>query len=155
PSEFAKYAGLREIAAWAAEKLGDTDRTDERRRPALWRTTDHSDDARGLLLKCVGGAPDIVRDYLASISNKRVGQVRTQILESSVIRAGTLPSETAAFLKRAYLLDLDRPRERRHSGTIDRVEALGFDDGHDFYPASPARPPFLHLLRTHTAIGLE
>lgn len=155
PREFAKYAGLPEIAAWAAEKLGDTDSTDERRRPALWSATDRSEEARGLLLKCVSGAPDIVRVYLASISDRRVGRVRKQILESSIILASVLPAETAAFLKRSYLLDLDRPRERRRSGMIDRAEALGFDDGHDFYPASPARPPFLHLLRAHTDVGLE
>ena len=155
PGEFGRYAGLQETAAWAAEKLGDTDSTDERRRPALRGTPDYKDEARGLLLKCVSGAPDIVRNYLASISDHRVGRVRKQILELSVVLASVLPAEVTAFLKRAYLLDLDRPSERRRSGMIERSEALGFDDDHDFYPASPARPPFLHLLRTRTAIGLE
>jgi len=97
-----------------------------------------------------------VRGYLASISGRALKLVRKQIVDLSAGLALVLPAETSAFILRAYTLDHSRTRDpRNYSGLHGRSEALGFDDHQDFYPASPARPPFLQLLRANPDFGLE
>ncbi|MGO7320188.1 hypothetical protein ACCS95_04260 [Rhizobium ruizarguesonis] len=157
PSVFAKYALVPEIAAWARSQIGDEDTVDERRRS--WNTISahgNVEGARALLIKSAAGARDVVRDYLATISKRALKRVRKQIVELSAGLALVLPSETSEFIVRAYTLDHSRTRNPRyHSGLHDRSETLGFDDQQDFYPASPARPPFLQLLRANPALGLD
>lgn len=155
PAEIGEYAHVPAIAAWARARVGDTDSSKEEDRTRLrWSGDEAMVKARALLLKCAPNAKDIVRDYLATMSDAAVRNVRKQISEAGLILAGALPAQTAAFIERAYLLDHDRQRTF-HSTMRELGESLGFDDGQDFYPASPARPPFLHLLRANPAVGLE
>ncbi|RWN26108.1 MAG: hypothetical protein EOR97_30065 [Mesorhizobium sp.] len=153
PAPLARYAHLPDIATWALGRLGDADTSDERERG--WVGNRDRDAFRSVLLKCAGGAPDIVRGYLAKISNRAMSRVRKQIAESSGSLAAALPAATAAFIKRAYVLDHDRPRSHSHSAIREHSETLGFDDQHNFYPPSPLRPPFLQLLRFDPEVGLE
>lgn len=155
PAQLARHAHVPEIAAWALQRLGDTDTSDERGVESWGGPRDDGGRTRALLLKCAVGAPVAISGYLAAISDGAIRRVRKQILEGGGSLAAALPAEIAAFIKRAYLLDHNRRRDRHHSTMRERSELLGFDDLHDFYPASPVRPPFLQLLRTDADLGLE
>lgn len=154
PAQIARHVLVPDIAAWAMGRLGDGDAAGKPERGS-W-TGRHGDRApvRALVLKCAAGAPDTVRSYLASISDYAMGRVRKQIVDGSAGLAASLPAETAAFIRRAYLLTHDRPRRGGYSAVCDRSDVLGIGDDRDFYPASPLRPPFLQLLRANADVGL-
>lgn len=154
PAQIARHVFVPDIAAWAMGRLGDGDAAGKPERGS-W-TGRHGDRApvRALVLKCAAGDPDTVRSYLASISDYAMGRVRKQIVDGSAGLAASLPAETAAFIRRAYLLTHDRPRRGGYSAVRDRSDVLGIGDDRDFYPASPLRPPFLQLLRADADVGL-
>lgn len=154
PAQLARHALVPDIAAWALERLGSGDTAGKPERGS-W-TGGHGDRAsvRSLLLKCAAGDPDTVRSYLASISDYAMGRVRKQIVDGSAGLAASLPAETAAFVRRAYLLAHNRRRRDGYSTVRDRADVLGIGDDRDFYPASPLRPPFLQLLRADADVGL-
>lgn len=82
PPEFARYIHVPEIGAWALQRLGDTDSSNKPE--AGWaRPRDGTERARALLLKSASGAGAIVRDYLASISDRAIKRVRKQIVDAS------------------------------------------------------------------------
>ena len=153
PPQFAPYALVPDIANWALSRLGDTDTAGKPERGSWTGRHGQCAPVRGLLLKCAAGSPDIVRNYLASISDYAMGRVRKQIVEGSAGLATSLPTETADIVRRAYLLDHDRPRRNGSMGR-DNSDVLGICDNRDFYPASPLRPPFLQLLRRDADVGL-
>lgn len=155
PPVLARHAFVPAIAAWALGRLGDADTSDDRDRASWTGWRGGRDAFRALLLKCAGGAPDVVRGYLAAISGRAIGRIRKQIVDNSVGVAAALPDAVTSFIRRAYFLDHDRPPERPRSMMRERSETLGFDEQQDFYPALPSRPPFLQLLRTDADAGLE
>ncbi len=124
------------IAEWARGRLGDRDTTEDSERSADWSGSHpDADRARALLLRSAGSAPDIVRDYLANISDKALKRVRKDIIESSAPIVEALPFELSVFVKRAFLLDHDSERRSRHAMMREMAETLGFDDDRAFYPA--------------------
>jgi len=142
------------IAVWAREQLGDIDTVDNGSRG--WRGAEQGErkSARSLLLASARAAPAMVKAYLSAITTEALKRVRKEIFRNSIAIAVGAPDETAHLLKRAYLI----PREQHpnpRSSARGRSNALGFDEGFDFYPASPHRLPFLQLLRAHPAKGLE
>ncbi len=155
PPVLARHAFVPAIAAWALEQLGDEDTSDDRDRTSWTGRRGDGDAVRALLLKCAGGAPEVVRGYLAAISDRAIGRIRKQIVDNSIGLAVVLPDAVTAFIRRTYFLDHDRSPERSRSPMRERSETLGFDEQQDSYPASPSRPPFLQLLRTDADTGLE
>lgn len=154
PAQLARYALVPDIAAWALERIGDGDAAGKPERGSWAGRHSGRAPVRALLLKSAAGDPDTVRGYLASISDYAMGRVRKQIVDGSASLAASLPAETAAFLRRAYLLAHDRRRRDGYSTVRDRSDVLGIGDDRDFYPASPLRPPFLQLLRADADVGL-
>lgn len=152
PPGLGRYAWVPQIADWALQHLSN-DKLNDRER-GWGNLGEDRKSARAIVLKAADGASDAVRDYLAGLSDRAVKKVRKQVVDASVGLSAALPTETAAFIERAYLLNHDRERERRHPTIRERAEVLGFEEWQDFYPASPLRPPFLQLLRMHPDVGL-
>lgn len=142
------------IAAWARAQIGDLDAQDGEQRS--WERNalrKEAQPARSLLMQCAAAAPGEARAHLASMTDDSVKRLRRDIMRGSTALAQALPTESAAFVKRAYLLEHDW-RRRSRSTMAERSENMGFDDNRDFYPASPHRPPLLALLRAHPSTGL-
>jgi hypothetical protein len=66
-----------------------------------------------------------------------------------------LPSELVDFMLAAYLEDPDDGDDPFGSHSDHVIEELGIGDHFQFYPASPAQPPFLALLRLHEQQALR
>ncbi|MDE1145021.1 MAG: hypothetical protein PW843_00160 [Azospirillaceae bacterium] len=155
PAEFARHFHVPAIASWALRRLGEKDSSDDYE--AGWdEPQDESRRARTLLLKSAVGAPTIVSGYLASISGRAIRRVRKQIVDVSVGLANALPAETAAFIRRAFLLDHDRRRDLRHSPMHERSEVLGLDER--IACPQPTSPSPIYRTRSSSAfcrLGVE
>ncbi len=154
------FAGLHlhvpAIADWARDQLGSEDTSEEKEQSwGNYLRRPYTDSARSLFLKTAGSAPEAVRGYLAAISKSALRRVRKKIVEGSAAIIGASPADLASFIKRAFLLDHDRDRSGSRYASRQRSEELGFDDDKAFYPASPIRPPFLHMLRSRPDEGLD
>jgi hypothetical protein len=113
---------------------------------------------RALFLSSARHVPQLASAYLQAKAADRqhVHMYRDGILENSAALILNLPAELVDFVIAAYFEDPDDPRHRDPFGSYsDSVfDNLGLAS-HDFYPASPAQPPFLGLLRAHEDQGLR
>ena len=155
PAQIAQYALVPEIATWALGRMGDTDTSDKTDRGSWSERHGDRKAFRALLLKCAAGDPAAVQGYLKSISDYAMPYVRKQIIDASAGLAAALPTETADFFRRGYVLNHDRGHRDGHRMVRERSDVLGIGDERDFYPASPLRPPFLQLLNADAGVGLE
>lgn len=119
---------------------------------------DIENSVRSLFLSSVGDIKVEAADYLKRASGTRHRhRFRREIVDSSIEYAKHLPDELVDFILAAFLR---HPKDRQHSNPFGivsdyEIRELGLEDHHAFYPASPARLPFLVLLRWHTPSGLR
>ena len=87
--------------------------------------------------------------------SKNVHIFREEILKDSSALIRHLPSELVDFMLASYLEAPDDGDDPFGSHSDHVMEELGIGDHFQFYPASPAQPPFLALLRLHEQQALR
>lgn len=149
------YTWLKEI-----EDARHPEQFQDMRRPfdADIDSADVERDVRKLFLASVGDVKAEAAEYLQSTSGRKLKHVfRREVLENCIECAKHLPKELVDFILAAFL---SHPRDRKKRHAFDSISdhdirELGLDDHFAFYPASPARLPFLVLLRLHKEEGLR
>jgi hypothetical protein len=106
---------------------------------------------RALFLSSAGDVPKLVAEYIQAKASdrKEVQMFRDEILKNCGALVRHLPAALVDFMLAAYLEDPDEHRDPFGSHSDYVMEQLGIAGHHEFYPASPAQPPFLALLRLH------
>jgi hypothetical protein len=106
---------------------------------------------RALFLSSAGDVPKLVAEYLRAkaADRKEVRIFRDEILKNCGALIRHLPAALVDFVFAAYLEDPDEHRDPFDSHSDFVMEQLGIAGHHEFYPASPAQPPFLALLHLH------
>ncbi|WP_373987816.1 hypothetical protein [Duganella sp. BuS-21] len=95
-------------------------------------------------------APDELKAYLREVGNERNTYKVEAIRQFSIVIAPIAPAELAELVLASLLQTGDR--RGRRGRTMER--AFTFADS-NYLPASPAQPPFLDLLKSAPAKGLE
>jgi hypothetical protein len=119
---------------------------------------DAEKSVRALFLSSAGDVPELATEYLRgrAADRKHAHVFRSEILKNSMALIRYLPSQLVDFLLAVLLEDPDEDRDPFGSHRRFVIDELGITAGHqEFYPASPAQPPFLNLLRLHPEQGLR
>ncbi|TSD87573.1 ATP-binding protein [Mycobacterium sp. KBS0706] len=118
---------------------------------------DLESEIRQLALAAAGDVPDLASAYLASTAQlpRRFRQVRESVLANCGQLIRHLPRELVDFILAVFLEKPSDHTDPYSSGVRHMMEELGVAGHQSFYPASPAQPPFLALLRLHESEGIR
>ncbi|HEX7705216.1 MAG TPA: AAA family ATPase [Thermoanaerobaculia bacterium] len=91
--------------------------------------------------------PDPVKEIVRGIAEHRHDGARRQLVEAGAALSKHIPSDYVDAILTMVIRERDRERHRL-------IDDLDFDD-RPFYPASYAKGPFIHLLKSAEAEGLR